>query len=380
MTAKLCLNMIVRNEAAILERCLVSVAPYVDCWAILDTGSTDDTVAVLERVLAGIQGVVVAGEFRDFEQARNDALGLALSSDLAYDYLLLCDADMELRVEDAGFRERLAGPAYRLLQRNTTLGYHNVRLLHRDVSAGYRGVTHEYLDVAAPVANLDGAWFLDHVDGSSRTVKYARDIALLGVALAAEPDNARHVFYLAQSYRDAGRHDEAQAAYRRRVALGGWAEEVWYSLLQIAWLAELLEQDDGAVVDAYLTAYQFRPTRAEPLVALSRWYRENGRRFALAHLMADRARRIPRPADLVFLDESVYAWRARDEYAIASYWVGEHLESAETAASLLADPGLPADQRERVATNLKFALANLDASPQAAVPGQRSPRSHTPAR
>jgi hypothetical protein len=39
----LCLNMIVRNEMANLERCLNALADDIDCWVIGDTGSTDGT-------------------------------------------------------------------------------------------------------------------------------------------------------------------------------------------------------------------------------------------------------------------------------------------------------------------------------------------------
>jgi hypothetical protein len=39
----LCLNMIVKNETANLERCLGAVADHIACWAIGDTGSTDGT-------------------------------------------------------------------------------------------------------------------------------------------------------------------------------------------------------------------------------------------------------------------------------------------------------------------------------------------------
>ncbi len=45
---KLCLNMIVRNEAANIERCLASVADHVVSWIIGDTGSTDDTPARIQ--------------------------------------------------------------------------------------------------------------------------------------------------------------------------------------------------------------------------------------------------------------------------------------------------------------------------------------------
>ena len=42
---EVCLNMIVRNESPVIERCLASVAPIIDCWCIVDTGSNDTTIA-----------------------------------------------------------------------------------------------------------------------------------------------------------------------------------------------------------------------------------------------------------------------------------------------------------------------------------------------
>jgi hypothetical protein len=38
---------IVKNESANLGRCLASVKPYVDELIIVDTGSTDDIVAII---------------------------------------------------------------------------------------------------------------------------------------------------------------------------------------------------------------------------------------------------------------------------------------------------------------------------------------------
>ena len=40
MPTSLCLNMIVKNEAHVIRRCLDSVRPFVSHWVIVDTGST----------------------------------------------------------------------------------------------------------------------------------------------------------------------------------------------------------------------------------------------------------------------------------------------------------------------------------------------------
>ena len=52
----ICLNMIVKNEAHVIERCLLSVKPFISSWAILDTGSTDSTPELVKRALAGVPG------------------------------------------------------------------------------------------------------------------------------------------------------------------------------------------------------------------------------------------------------------------------------------------------------------------------------------
>ena len=57
---------------------------------------------------------------------------------------------------------------------------------------------------------------------------------------------------------------------------------------------------------------------------------------------------------LLFVDLSVYRWRARDEQAIAAYYVGAHAESVALCEALLVDPNLPESERARVAANARF--------------------------
>ena len=225
----LCLNMIVKNEMANLERCLSSVAPYISCWVIGDTGSTDGTQDFIKAFFAArnLPGELHSFPFLNFEQARNAALDCAYASPLAYDYLLFDDADMELVVEDPGFRERLSAPGYRVAQRtNSSLFYWNTRLARRDVGARYHGVTHEYLDVPGGVEELHGVWYRDYASGSNRVDKFERDIRLLSQAIALDPHNTRYWFYLApvvsrrRADRESGR-DLCQAGGDGRLAGGG---------------------------------------------------------------------------------------------------------------------------------------------------------------
>lgn len=46
--SEIALVVIARNEAGCIERCLRSAKPHVDRMIVLDTGSTDETIAMAE--------------------------------------------------------------------------------------------------------------------------------------------------------------------------------------------------------------------------------------------------------------------------------------------------------------------------------------------
>ena len=89
---RLSLSMIVRDEAERLERCLASVAGFVDEMVLLDTGSRDATVAIAKGWGAEVQEMAWPG---DFAPARNEAL-----RHVRGDWVLVLDAD-ELLEEEA---------------------------------------------------------------------------------------------------------------------------------------------------------------------------------------------------------------------------------------------------------------------------------------
>ncbi len=313
---RICLCMIVKNEGAIIERCLSSALPHIDTWAIVDTGSNDGTTDKIANFFRErkVPGALSYAPFKNFAQARNAALDHARSV-AGWDYALLIDADMML----IGTLDKsaLKAPAYMLLQQNGSLRYRNTRLVRRDSQAQYIGVTHEYVSVEG-VESLDSLIIDDLNDGGSKSDKAERDIRLLNEGLIAEPQNGRYMFYLAQTYREIGRHQEAIFWYRRRIEVGGWDEEIWASHYGIAQAFKSIG-DEANFVKACLDAYDYRPGRGESLKLLSKFYRETSRNEA-ALIIADALFTVPYPGDHLFVEKDVYDFGAKQELAIAGFY------------------------------------------------------------
>jgi glycosyltransferase involved in cell wall biosynthesis len=352
----ICLNMIVKNEASILERCLASVAPWISHYVVADTGSTDGTQDLVQTFFAkhGIPGQIVDVPFRDFEQARNDALVACRTSSADFDYILLTDADMELVCDGADFRPQLQAPAH-LVRQNSGLIYDNVRFVQRSLPARYIGVTHEYLDTCghAGKPRLDGVWFRDHATGSNRKVKFERDLRLLRAGLKREPHNARYMFYLAQTFKDLDRYKEAIAWYERRIQAGGYAEEIWYATYMIAACLQKLGRYDAFVRRAF-EAYELRPTRAEPLLLLSNHYRER-RSYAVATLFSEAGDQIAFPHDdHLFVEQHAYDHGFRHDLSIVgrqSPHAAVRERAYEACMDLATDPNVPCVVRSTAIDN-----------------------------
>ena len=361
---RLALNGIVRNEAARIERMLDSVKPFISYVVIADTGSTDDTKAKIaawcerERIPCQLFDV----EFHDWSQARNAALAHARAiwcETQAFDYLLLVDADMEIKVSDPHVFDDLTGASYDVYQHAGAVYYQNRRLLKANEYGQYRGCTHEFLDVAtAGCLPEDKVLFIDHADGANRPEKFKRDIKLLKQGLVDEPNNERYMFYLAQSYRDAGRPEQAAKWFKKRVEAGGWDEEVWQAQTNYAACQRTMGREAAFVMET-LRAYQMRPSRAESVYDLARYFREKGDN-ALAMMFAETGAAIPPSTDALFVNDMVYKVGCLEEISIAGFYVPGKEQIGAKATYKLSTMRTPyVHARELARNNMYFYLKPL---------------------
>jgi glycosyltransferase involved in cell wall biosynthesis len=164
-------------------------------------------------------------------------------------------------------------------------------------------------------------------------------------------DDPRLVFYLGMGRFDWGDLVVARKWFERRLELGGWDEETYFTMYRLAQTMLHLGEPWHDVQDAYLKAWEFRPTRAEPLYAIACWYRA-AQRYRLGYLFAKLAAEIPVPEqDTLFVSADVHTWRATDEQAVCASWIGKQAESFTLNRRMLARPDVPDPDRERIAAN-----------------------------
>jgi tetratricopeptide (TPR) repeat protein len=355
-----------------------------------------------------IPTVVHHEPFKDFSYNRTHSVKAAKSAFPDADYFLLSDADFvwEIDVGNKFDKILLIDHKYLVEQYNKALSYWNIRLLSSKVEWVCQGTTHEFWTEAqnqteymgeVRIAKIKTLVIDDREDGGCKGDKFERDERLLRNGLK-DPETAnnlktRYKFYLAQTLKDMGRHEESIEWYSKRVEDRGWAEEVYYAKFQIgfnyeqlgwrlkhsitlmgklekneeekAFLikwnpnnldpAELMQKSTKHFTDAslnYMAAHSFRKTRSESLYYLTRMYRLLGM-HDMAYKTAIIGSKIKYPEeDTLFIERSCYTYLFDYEISIVSFYLPDKKDIGREAISkLMMRDDLPEWIRNSVEAN-----------------------------
>jgi glycosyltransferase involved in cell wall biosynthesis len=305
----------IKNESAIITRSIFSALSTCDAICICDTGSTDNTVEIVEEYFKTltIPCKLYKHTWKNFGHNRSESFKAAVDfcKDLSWNpnttYALLLDADMRIQASPSFDKNMLVSPGYALIQRAPNMEYYNTRFVQISFPWKCTGVTHEYWDgYGCDLLPADMIFIQDIGDGGCKADKFERDVRLLEQGLKDEPTNERYMFYLAQSYKDSGRRKDSIKMYKKRIKTGGWCEEVWHSMYTLMKLYE--EEGDVAKMEMWgIRAYEYRPQRAENIHHLVRYFR-NKRQFHKAWHYLMIGLYIKKPADVLFIESDVYKY------------------------------------------------------------------------
>jgi glycosyltransferase involved in cell wall biosynthesis len=358
---KICLNMIVKDESRVITRCLDSVMPIIDYWVIVDTGSTDGTQEIIKKHLKNIPGKLYERPWRNFGENRSEAFELAKGKG---DYILFMDADDTLEFQDGFQLPPLTFDLYNMWRGSKGFSYHKPQLVKGNLPWKWVGVTHEYLDCEQPHTStlLNEVRYVSG-DGGASTYdpnKFLKNVKLLEDGLKKEPDNSRYAFYLAESYRDAGEKGKALERYQKRVKMGGWDEEVFWSKFQIAQMMQNIGLPDNIVIEALLDAHNFRPHRVEPIYSLAEIYNRQGKHSQAYEILKARDF-IAKPAqkDILFNMDWMEEYGVLFQLSICSYYLGHYQESLDASNKLIGMKNVPEDWRKLADANRTFPQEKL---------------------
>jgi len=405
----ICLNMIVKNESKNLPRlfdslfldehgCIThplsstSPVPLIRDYVIVDTGSNDNTPSIIKKYWEAkneklseenkVNGKVLFSVFKNFGENRTEALNHAYAITKSK-WIMFLDADMCLSPVKAGDKhtfkiqdifDRLSSISNNIVslkQKNGNLEWWNTRLVRTSHKIKSVGVTHEYYDTnndPYPNYRMDLFYINDIGDGGSKSNKFARDIALLEEGLKQDPSNARYYFYLAQSYMNlpvkesASKENKEKAIvlFKKRIEMGGWVEECWYSHYKIMELYLSLGNEEQAEKHTFL-GFQLHPKRAEAIYKMCKHYREAGKN-ALSHRYYLMGKDIPLPSDALFLETNVYDYEFAYENSINHYYLSnKKTEGLFTTISLLNNTNFIKNGRleNNVFSNMRFYVEKL---------------------
>lgn len=359
MKAKVALCMIVKNESHIIHECLNSIYKHIDYWVISDTGSTDGTQDIIKKFFEekGIPGELHQDEWKNF--GHNRTLALRHCDDKA-EYAWMIDAD-DCVEGNFKFPNEMTADGYVVRMGREEFSWWRTQIFKTDAKWEYKGILHEYPQAQKEnptLVKIEGKYNINARTLGARNVgitpveKYKRDAEMLEKALIDEPTNTRYQFYLAQSYFDSQQWEKSEKAYKKRAEMGGWAEEVYYSLYRVAICRAMMDRPWPEILCSFMDAYNYRPNRAEPLVHIAQVLRQKYNQPAAAFVYARQAAEMPLPqGEILFVPDAIYNFIALDELGASAFAAGRPELGYLACKKLLEENRLPPSEIPRVQQN-----------------------------
>jgi glycosyltransferase involved in cell wall biosynthesis len=392
------LCMIVKNEEKNIKRCIDSALPFINSFTIVDTGSTDSTISMIESLMKEykIPGIIVKMEWKNFGFNRTAALQLCRDKTCA-DWAIMIDADDSLEGTPVPFDSPIWKPkqenldGYTITVKHGGLTHERVHVFNLLAHWLYIGVVHEYPACSTtPIPSMTEKKAEDapktvqlsirmgrtiKIPGNFMTnvartegcrsqdpVKYLRDAKTLTEELIKDPRSSRNTFYLAQSLRDSGLWAAAAPYYKARATM----EDTWIQERYISYFNLIERTINRKKQLAYAwKAVELVPNRLEVPYSLMRSRRMAkcdfpAEVFALAMVasLANKENVRKPPEGSLFILHNVYEYAFDDELAILASWVsgGHKALSVSIYKRLLATKSevIPKDQLERIKNNLSI--------------------------
>jgi hypothetical protein len=163
---------------------------------------------------------------------------------------------------------------------------------------------------------------------------------------------------LAQSYKDAEEPELALEHYKKRFNMGGWVEEMYFSLLMIGKLSIQLEKPFEEISEALMKAYDIMPNRNESIYYLVNYCRRN-KMYHLGYNIGKLGVHIRSTNAVLFVYQWIYDYAMLDDYAVCAYWAQDFKECKRCCEMLLEEKKIPEHYIQRIKDNIRYSEANM---------------------
>ena len=373
------LNMIVKNESHVIEETLTCLTNKLEIvyYFITDTGSTDNTIEIIENFFnkKNILGKVISHAFTNcechgkefkkypffhFGHNRSYSLQECIKETQKIphlkenSYILVFDAD-DLIVGDIKI-PKLTADSYMLVF-GKEFTYKRTQVFKNDPEIGWR---YEYPLHEYPTCNkynrsessIEGDYHVESRrlgDRNKNPNKYRDDAKVFEIYMEDHPNDERAVFYCAQSYFDGQEYAKAIPLYQKRIDLGKWYEEVFYSYMKLGEAKDKIGYPWAEVEKTYLDGYNFCKIRGpEVLYRIAHHYRlEKDYKNAYKYAKMGSTIKFPKQC-VLFIFKYMYDFTIHDEMAISAFELGKHYEAYSIYKRLLTDNLILHSEVERV--------------------------------
>ncbi|WP_143307062.1 glycosyltransferase family protein [Chitinophaga vietnamensis] len=334
------LNFICKNESHIIERMLTSALPLTDLIVALDTGSTDDTIEVIQNfgIRHNIPTYVFERPFDDFGSSRNYALEMlkettnAAGWDLEQSWGFWIDCDEQIEISASFKRDQINQDIYYVSTVSEDINFTKQLFFRLSKPFYWKGVVHEYIahnDPTIQEAIIYNIQVIYEKKGASwqgdLTQKFLNYAEKLKTFIDQGNPEYRWIYYVGQSYSAAAMHSTSN---QQKMDLLLLARETYQKALNI----DNLERDEkyklkeriadnkircgerwSDIQQDLLKAHAIDRRRGEPFCPIIEHYIEK-QTWQTAYLYSSFAyknyhQKKPKDVDISELRASVYEWQ-----------------------------------------------------------------------
>ena len=281
------LCIMVKNGGPQFEKMLLDNMPFFDRWTILDTGSTDDTIEIINRVLVGKKkGQLFQEPFINFRDSRNRCLELAGKT---CKFITMLDDTYVIEGKLREFLNEVRGDqrsnSFTLYIKSDDTIYGSNRIIKSKSELRYVHRIHEVISdknninivIPKEISLIDDRRF-DYME--KRTMERKQlDLKLLFEEVEENPHDPRAYYYLAQTYNLLEDYEKSFYYFTKRAEFtnSGFVQERVDALFESARIANFkLNKPWSECEELYNKCYKADESRPEALYFIGvHYYLEN---------------------------------------------------------------------------------------------------------